>query len=64
LPLLLLHGGADRMVPPEGSRAFVARVGHPDHTLREYPGGYHCLFADFDRDVVLADLGRWMEAHR
>jgi len=63
LPLLVLHGGADRMVPPEGSRVFVARVGRPDHTLREYPGGYHCLFADLDRDVVLADLGRWMEAH-
>ena len=39
LPLLVLHGSADRMVPPDGSRAFVARVGHPDRELREYAGG-------------------------
>jgi acylglycerol lipase len=60
LPVLILHGGSDRMVPPEGSREFIARVGHPDHELREYPGGYHVLFADLDREQVLDDLERWI----
>jgi alpha-beta hydrolase superfamily lysophospholipase len=60
LPVLILHGGSDRMVAPDGSRAFIARVGHPDHELREYPGGYHVLFADLDRERVLADLERWV----
>jgi alpha-beta hydrolase superfamily lysophospholipase len=60
LPVLILHGSADRMVPPDGSRAFIARVGHPDHELREYPGGYHVLFADVDREQVLDDLERWI----
>jgi alpha-beta hydrolase superfamily lysophospholipase len=60
LPLLILHGSADRMVTPEGSRNFLTRVGHPDHQLREYPGGYHVLFADLDREQVLADLERWI----
>jgi alpha-beta hydrolase superfamily lysophospholipase len=63
LPLLVLHGGEDRMVPPEGSRAFVARVGHPDRQLREYAGAYHVLFADLDHERVLTDLGQWIEAH-
>jgi alpha-beta hydrolase superfamily lysophospholipase len=62
LPLLVLHGSADRMVPPDGSRAFVPRVGHPDHELREYPGAYHVLFADLDRERVLADLDQWITA--
>jgi alpha-beta hydrolase superfamily lysophospholipase len=62
LPLLVLHGSADRMVPPDGSRRFVPRVGHPDHELREYPGAYHVLFADLDRERVLADLERWIVA--
>lgn len=62
LPLLLLHGSADRMVPPEGSRAFVARVGHPDRELREYAGAYHVLFADLDHERVLTDVERWIEA--
>jgi alpha-beta hydrolase superfamily lysophospholipase len=60
VPLLILHGSSDRMVPPEGSRAFMARVGHPDHELREYPGSYHVLFADLDREQVLGDLERWI----
>lgn len=63
LPLLVLHGSADRMVPPEGSREFVARVGHPDRELREYAGAFHVLFADLDHERVLADLERWIEAH-
>jgi alpha-beta hydrolase superfamily lysophospholipase len=62
LPLLVLHGSADRMVPPDGSRTFVPRVGHPDHELREYPGAYHVLFADLDRERVLADLDQWITA--
>lgn len=62
LPLLLLHGTADRMVPPDGSRRFAARVSHPDRRLVEYAGGYHALFADQGRDRVLADLDEWMMA--
>ena len=62
LPLLVLHGSADRMVPPEGSREFVARVGHPDRELREYAGAFHVLFADLDHERVMADVERWIEA--
>jgi alpha-beta hydrolase superfamily lysophospholipase len=62
LPVLVLHGGADRMVPPEGSRRFVAAVGHPDRQLIEYPGAYHVLFADTGWEGVLADLTRWIDA--
>jgi alpha-beta hydrolase superfamily lysophospholipase len=61
LPLLLLHGSADRMVPPDGSRAFFAKVRFPDRELREYPGAYHGLFADRGFEEVLADLERWID---
>jgi alpha-beta hydrolase superfamily lysophospholipase len=60
VPVLILHGSADRMVTPEGSRGFIARVGLPDRELREYPDGYHALFADLDRARVLNDLERWI----
>ncbi len=62
LPVLVLHGGADRMVPPEGSRSFIANCGQPDRELREYPEAYHVLFADLDRERVLGDLVAWIEA--
>ena len=55
-PLLLIHGGADRMVFPDGTRAFFAEVGQSDKWYLEYPGAYHALFADLDRDRVLGDL--------
>jgi alpha-beta hydrolase superfamily lysophospholipase len=63
LPLLILHGSADRMVPPDGSREFIAKVRHPDQQLKEYPGGYHGLFADFNANEVLDDVEQWIEAH-
>jgi alpha-beta hydrolase superfamily lysophospholipase len=62
LPLLIVHGSADRMVPPDGSRTFIARVGHPDRELREYAGAFHVLFADLDYQRVLTDVERWIEA--
>jgi alpha-beta hydrolase superfamily lysophospholipase len=62
VPLLILHGSADRMVTPEGSRRFIGKVGHPDKQLREYPGAYHALFADIGAGEVLGDLEHWIEA--
>jgi alpha-beta hydrolase superfamily lysophospholipase len=63
LPLLVAHGAADRMVSPEGSRRFVAHAGSRDKRLIEYPGAYHALLADLDRERVLADLIDWIEWH-
>jgi alpha-beta hydrolase superfamily lysophospholipase len=63
VPLLILHGSADRMVPPEGSRRFFSRVGQTDRELREYPGAYHGLFADVGHEDVLKDAEQWIEGH-
>jgi len=61
-PVLVLHGSADRMVPPEGSRRFVAAGGQPDRRLIEYPDGYHALLADVSGAVVLQDVTDWILA--
>jgi alpha-beta hydrolase superfamily lysophospholipase len=61
VPLLMLHGSADRMVPPEGSRRFFSQVEQTDRELREYPGAYHGLFADVGHEEVLKDVDRWLE---
>lgn len=62
LPLLVLHGSDDRMVPPAGSRAFAARAPSAGTQLIVYPGAYHALFADVGREQVLADVAGWIEA--
>jgi alpha-beta hydrolase superfamily lysophospholipase len=61
VPLLLLHGGADRMVPPEGTRGFHAGLSGGDHTYVEYPDGFHALTADTGKERVLADITSWIE---
>jgi alpha-beta hydrolase superfamily lysophospholipase len=61
VPLLILHGSADRMVPPQGSRLFFSRLEQTDREFREYPGAYHGLFADIGYQKVLADLEHWLE---
>jgi alpha-beta hydrolase superfamily lysophospholipase len=63
VPLLILHGSDDRMVPPDGSRTFFAKVRFPDREFREYPGAYHGLFADRGFEEVLGDLERWIDTH-
>jgi alpha-beta hydrolase superfamily lysophospholipase len=62
VPLLVLHGSADRMVLPDGSRIFFSKVKFPGSELKEYPEAYHGLFADLNADEVMGDLLAWIEA--
>ncbi len=63
LPLLVLQGEADRLVPPEASRAFFEKVTFPDKEWHGYAGGYHEPHNDITRDQALSDLESWLERH-
>lgn len=63
LPLLIMHGSADRVTLPEGSRAFFQRVIFPDKEHREYPGSYHDLYVDVNYQDVFTDLATWLDEH-
>ncbi|MBW4646720.1 MAG: lysophospholipase [Goleter apudmare HA4340-LM2] len=63
LPLLILHGSADRVALPEGGNIFYQRVACEDKTRVEYPGAYHELHNDLNYQEVLADLADWLEQH-
>jgi len=62
-PLLMLHGEADRINLPSGSRDFISKVTVPDKQLILYPGGYHELHNDLDKDKELTDLTRWLHQY-
>ncbi|WP_353931016.1 lysophospholipase [Okeanomitos corallinicola TIOX110] len=62
-PLLILHGGADRIVLPEGSKIFYQRINYPDKLRIEYPEAYHDLHCDLNYQEVLIDLSNWMNKH-
>ena len=63
LPLLILHGGADVMTAPEGSRFLYEHIGSSDKALHIYEGLYHEIFNEPERDAVLAEVLAWCE-HR
>ena len=63
LPLLILHGGADRVALPAGSDIFYQRVNCKDKLRIEYPGAYHEIQSDLNYREVLADLEDWLEQH-
>lgn len=63
LPLLILHGTGDLATDHHGSRFLHAHAGSTDKTLRLYPGFYHEVFSEPQRDQPLADLLKWLDAH-
>lgn len=63
LPLLILHGSADRATKPQGSRRFQEAAGAKDKTLKIYDGHYHDLLNDLGKEQVMADVLAWLEGH-
>ena len=60
LPVLILHGTADKVTNPNGSRLFFDTAGSADKTLRLYEGHVHDLLNDFDKERVMADILGWI----
>jgi alpha-beta hydrolase superfamily lysophospholipase len=63
LPTLLLHGTADTVTDPAGSRAFYDTIASKDKTLHLVEGGYHELLNDTGRDETLQVLLNWLAHH-
>ncbi|MFD4295369.1 alpha/beta hydrolase [Rhodococcus sp. NPDC058505] len=63
VPLLLMHGEQDGLVNVNGSRMIASTAGSTDLTYREYPGLYHEVFNEPEREQVLGDVVEWLAAH-
>ena len=63
IPLLILHGGADRVTLLENSKIFFDNSTLVDKEMHEYPNSYHELHHDLDYQQVLADMNHWIEKH-
>jgi acylglycerol lipase len=62
LPLLILHGTADKVTKPSGSKEFYEKAGSRDKTLKLYEGHVHDLLADVGKEEVMADIQAWIDA--
>ncbi len=62
-PLLIVHGEEDRLISVEGSRMLVENVASAEVALKVYPGLYHEVFNEPEKDRVLDDVTSWIESH-
>lgn len=62
LPVLILHGTADKVTNPAGSQLFYDKAGSTDKTLKLYDGHAHDLLNDYDKEVVIAEIKAWIDA--
>ena len=61
-PLLVVHGSEDRLIDVDGSCRLVEAVGSSDVELKVYPGLYHEVFNEPERNQVLDDVVSWISA--
>ncbi|MCB1678108.1 MAG: lysophospholipase [Halioglobus sp.] len=61
LPMLLLHGASDTLASPGGSQFLFDHISSEDKTLKIYPGLYHEIFNEPERETVMADVAAWCD---
>lgn len=61
IPVLILHGTADKATKPSGSQEFYEKTGSADKTLKLYEGHFHDLLHDLGKEAVMADIQEWLD---
>ena len=62
-PILILHGGLDSIVPVEHSRRIEGLLSTKDKQLIIYENNFHEIFNELNKDDVITDCVRWLDAH-
>jgi alpha-beta hydrolase superfamily lysophospholipase len=63
VPVLIQHGDADALVPIAGMREVAAKIGSSEKTVIEYPGLFHEIYNEPEKDAVIGDLLDWLGKH-
>ena len=63
IPCLLMHGEADALVSAKLAAPLFEGIASQDKTIRIWPGLFHEIFNEPEREEVLALTADWLEAH-
>jgi alpha-beta hydrolase superfamily lysophospholipase len=63
IPLLIVHGEADTIVPAESSARFYAAAGSADKRRLSYPNVVHEPHNDLGWQQPVGDIADWLDAH-
>jgi alpha-beta hydrolase superfamily lysophospholipase len=62
-PLLIVHGGEDKLANPKAAQLLYDHASSKDKTLKVYDGLHHEVFNEPEREQVLGDVSAWLDAH-
>lgn len=60
-PILIIHGGDDRLVDPKCSREFFEKITIEDKTRIEYDGYFHETHNDLNWEKPVSDILEWLD---
>ncbi len=63
LPLLVLQGGADRVIPQSGLDMVFPTIGSADKTMKIFPDLYHEILQEPEKMEALQIISEWLNKH-
>lgn len=60
LPMLIIHGAADGLTSPEGSKMLHENISSDDKKLIIYEGLYHEVYNEPEQEAVMQDVADWL----
>ncbi len=60
LPMLILHGSADGLTSPAGSKMLHQKISSRDKKLTIYDGLYHEIYNEPEQEEVMTDVANWL----
>ena len=63
LPILALHGTADKITSYAAVKRLLANAASTDTQLKEFPGGYHELLQGPEKEEAFVTLRDWILKH-
>lgn len=62
LPILITHGGADKLADPIGSKMMYDDISSIDKTLKIFDGLYHEIMHEPEQEQVFSTMSDWLNA--
>ncbi len=63
-PVLILHGENDLIIDYSASKIFYQNIASQDKTLKTYPGLYHEIMNEPEKEIVMNDIISWLNEHK
>ena len=61
VPMLIMHGNEDKISNPQGSQLLFDSMSSADKTLKVWPGLFHELLNEFEKEDVMEMAREWMD---